>query len=77
MNNVIQFEVGKKYKGEFGTYTIIKRTKCFVTLGNGCKYKVVKSLGNQEAIFFKRNVSYWGATFKETEGVFSSSLVED
>lgn len=77
MNNVIQFKVGKKYKGEFGTYTIAKRTKCFVTLSNGRKCKVVNNLGNEEAIFFKKNVSHWGATFKEEEGIFASSTVED
>lgn len=76
MNNVIQFEVGKKYKGSFGTYTIVKRTKCFVTLNNGAKYKVTTEYGGSEAFFFKRNVSYWGATFKELEGVFASSIVE-
>lgn len=77
MNNAIQFQAGKKYKGEFGVYKIIKRTKCFVTLSNGRKCKVVNNLGNEEAIFFKRNVSYWGAIFKEEEGIFASRTVED
>lgn len=77
MNNVKHFEEGKTYKGSYGTYTIVKRTKCFVTLKNGAKYKITKEWGGKEAFFFKRNVSYCGAIFKELEGVFSTSVVED
>ena len=76
MNNVTLFEVGKKYKGSYGTYTIVKRTKCFVTLKSGARYKVTTEYGGSEAFFFKGNVSYWGATFTELEGVFASSVVE-
>lgn len=76
MNNVTLFEAGKKYKGSFGTYTIVKRTKYFVTLKSGARYKVTTEYGGGEAFFFKRNVSYWGATFRELEGVFASRVVE-
>lgn len=74
---MIKFEVGKKYKGEFGTYEIINRSRLFVTLQNGCRYKVVESLGNQESIAFKKSVNYYGATFKETECIFASNEVSD
>ena len=77
MNNVTPFEIGKTYKGSYGTYTIVKRTKCFVTLKNGAKYKVTTEYGGKEAFFFKRNVSHWGAIFTELEGVFATSVVED
>jgi hypothetical protein len=77
MNNVTLFEEGKTYKGTYGTYTIVKRTKCFVTLKSGARYKISREWSGKEAFFFKRNVSYWGAIFKELEGVFSTSVVED
>lgn len=77
MNNVTFFEEGKTYKGSYGTYTIVKVTKHFVTLKNGAKYKISREWSGKEAFFFKRNVSYWGAIFKELEGVFSTSVVED
>ena len=77
MNNVTLFEVGKTYKGSYGTYTIVKRTKCFVTLKNGARYKITNEWGGKEAFFFKRNVSHWGAIFTELEGVFATSVVED
>lgn len=77
MNNVTPFEEGKTYKGSYGTYTIVKRTKCFVTLKNGARYKITNEWGGNEAFFFKRYVNYWGASFKELEGVFSTSVVEN
>ena len=77
MINVKHFEEGKTYKGTYGTYTIVKRTKCFVTLKNGARYKITNEWGGKEAFFFKRYVNYWGASFKELEGVFSTSVVED
>ena len=77
MNNVTLFEEGKTYKGSYGTYTIVKRTKCFVTLKNGAKYKISREWSGKEAFYFKRNVNYWGASVKELEGVFSTSVEED
>lgn len=77
MNNVKQFEVGKKYRGNYGTYTIAKRTNLFVTLSDGQRYKVgADFFSDCESISFKRNVNYYGATFKETEYVIASNEVE-
>lgn len=77
MNNVTFFEEGKTYKGFYGTYTIVKVTKCFVTLKNGARYKISREWSGKESFYFKRNVNYWGASFKELEAVFSTNVVED
>lgn len=49
-----QFEVGKVYEGSYGSYTVVKRTKCFVELNNGKRCKV-KEWGGKECIGFKRD----------------------
>lgn len=78
MNNVNRFEVGKTYQGTYGKYTVVKRTKCYVTLSNGRRCKVDEwSLHKGEAIFFKRIVSYWGLMEKELEGVYAYRVCED
>lgn len=78
MNNAKQFEVGKKYSGEYGTYTIVKRTNLFVTLSNGRRCKVRADLFlKSETIAFKRGVNYCGAIFEETEYVVAANEAKD
>lgn len=78
MNNAKQFEVNKKYRGNYGSYAIVKRTKQFVTLDNGQRYKVEADFfSGSETISFKRNVNYYGASVKETEYIIASNEIED
>ena len=70
MNNVKQFEVGKEYNGSYGSYKVVKRTKCFIELSNGKRCKI-KEWGGKECIGFKRFVSYWGLMEKEEEWLFA------
>lgn len=72
MNNVIQFKVGKVYAGSYGSYTVVKRTKCFIELSNGKKCKI-KEWNRKECIGFKRLVSYWGLMEKEEEWLFADT----
>ena len=69
-DNMKRFEVGKVYEGSYGSYTVVKRTKCFIELNNGKRCKI-KEWGKKECIGFKRYVSYWGLMEKEEEWLFA------
>jgi hypothetical protein len=69
-DNMKRFEVGKVYEGSYGSYKVVKRTKCFIELSNGKRCKI-KEWGQKECIGFKRLVSYWGLIEKEEEWLFA------
>lgn len=79
MNNVIQFEVGKSYKGK-KTYVVLSRTPQYITLDNGkrVKIKLHKLIDNQyvEQAEFKGIYSLYGMTYKEWELIDAQRLAE-
>lgn len=79
MNNIIQFQVGKNYKGLYKQYTVVSRTKCFVTLDNGKRVKVqISPLGvDREQLIFKTRYSLYGMFLEDEELVDASRLVTE
>lgn len=80
MNNVKQFQPGKKYKGFYSNYKVVKRTPKFVELFNGQRVKIKEDNinGNRvEIIMFNKYVNYSGLIVKELEYITALGEMED